>query len=214
MAETRDASKRRDEVARPARARAAQAAQHGTIVVQRAGEQPAADHLLWIRSVGGNPREGLEALNANMDLARLHRRIGGYWVLGLQPNGSRGAELQAALDAGRRVFVVGHVQGEVVRALEVGTVPYLPPKATEIADTSTFVRAPQPPTLMLTKGPNAGQAWGTLFQDQTSGQQRVRLHTMEVDDAAWRGATLSGPFGGMNPGLFVTAHPLPLRLRP
>ncbi len=169
------------------------------------------DHLIWVRNISGSAQHDLEPLDGDEDEVEVHTRLGGYWRLNVRGHG-RGADLCAALEAGKRVFILGKVGDEVVRVVEVTEDPFLPPAGIETTRTETF-RAVRPQPAVLTARPSgrAGWRWATLFEAEPTGRHpRVRLHTTSVDDGDWRGRKLEGDgVRVQNPGFFATDAALP-----
>ena len=167
--------------------------------------------LIWVRPVNGAETHALGPLLDGAAEEEVHQRIGGYWILGFGARGSRGAQIRDALQAGRRVFVLGKVGNKVLRMVEVSRDPYLPPAPRERIGTLTFDVADAQSRTLEWPGGGLGR-WGTEFLTGGPGSAtRVRIHTASVDDGEWVGRMLAGPsLRGQNPGLFTTDELLPI----
>jgi hypothetical protein len=54
--------------------------------------------LIWVRSVSGGDLHGLAPLLHDAEEGEVHRRVGGYWPLGVATPASRGGRIRQALD--------------------------------------------------------------------------------------------------------------------
>ncbi|MCB9759145.1 MAG: hypothetical protein H6739_04835 [Alphaproteobacteria bacterium] len=173
------------------------------------GLQPSGP-VLWLRHVTGHEDLKLSALDEDAPEEEVHRRIGGYWQLGL--SGPRARPIRQALTDGRPVLVVGVAGARVVRVLEVVKEPDEPIEQIETTGVAVFRRQAVQPQALRWPGDSSAR-WGTRFkavQGLEKSPIRVRLHTATLDDSSWIGRPVQGVKAiPQNPGLYSTEEELP-----